>query len=1161
MADIFSNAVVVDVPEDEEEKRRRELEGTVGTSLKEDAPTAPQQQQAAAPESDPADPFADAVVVDEPEAAVEKPDDNYEGMSFSEANAKYESLLKLPDVKRSDRRINPMMDFAIYTNPETEEMTYIRRPFPSSFKGAANAIGEVLRGNLSGAVDAFNDPPAKVQGTDTMLLGASEFLGNAAETAAAGVDYITGDRFGLTEKVDRLTPEVELRGLGEELIGEGLPQLAAALYGGGAVRAGTAGIAKGIEAAPAVLSGAVKALRGFGIVLAGEGAAVAGADKNSGTLLIGEGAMLPIVDGLDLGDSASEQVLETRLNMLSDALITGGVIMGVGGSTVALGKGMYDFALKPLINLTRGTKGMESAAYTDVMTKLTKIDINTTPDEIEVIKADLLQAVETNKDVLIRDLSDTDSGDVTYMLDTMTAMLEGTTDPRLIANIEGLRNGMLQNAGDNPQTVAAIGQSNSVLDGQLEKQATALGGKTASDRTAAMGDAAGGLVDSARREVDEIQQPLRYAENRLAQAESDILRAYETSPELSARLTKLQDLTGTEVIQDATGKVDSITQGLRKGYETMRDAKNARYAAISGGDVDAQQVIDIFSNLTNEQISAGVLQMGKQAPLAGLVNAVRPFDTVEGKFVELEPDELLARVSGYLKSNNADFGFFYNTLRPEFSALANNLYQSGNPGGGSIVRGIVNKIDVDMVDHVARTDLELAEAATEATRYFREEFAPMWRGTGKMAEYAEIYDSTVARTSRDVAPDQKSLEFDSRGYDERAESFTTEALQGNRMTVRNMRDALDTAGNPNDVADFYVMEAQNTLARELRSAGDLGSLDIGPFRERIGQYSAQLNEAYPEAAGKLNDFLRKVEDAQGSRAEMNRVLEEITKKSEEATDRLLSGELSTFFNQVDMPELAVTSNPREAFRQLFESKEAVSSVARLQDRIDSLPYGEGVIVRKGMQTAYNRFLDSKIFGAKRETGGLQAVNAGRVARSVEETTQEFAVGDVIFRDTPEVMESIRAMSELAQRVTASKGSSPVAAMSATAYNKAAQTATNKLIYMVVGPLSRVGTQIRTVASRYTASEETAENFRMVKDRMFADPAYFAELARRYNKQPTDPIAKDMLTRFMSTSVIRSTGGDDGAEGGEDENSFLNYSAVDDTARQVLELFGTGEDRQ
>jgi hypothetical protein len=1159
MAGMFSGAVVAETPEDEEEKRRLELEGTVGTSLQEDAPTAPPQQQEEAPASR----FANAVVV-EPEAAVAKPDDNYEGMSFSEANAKYESLLELPDVKRSDRLLNPMMDFAIYTNPETEEMTYIRRPFPSSFKGAANAVGEVLRGNLSGAVDAFNDPPAKVQGTDTMLLGASEFLGNAAETAAAGVDYITRDRFGLTEKVDRLTPEVELRGLGEALIGEGLPQLAAAIYGGGAVRAGTTGAMKAVESAPAVLSGTVRALRGFGIILAGETAAVSGADKESGTLLFGENAMLPIADGLDLGDSASEQVLEKRLTLLSDSLITGGVIMGVGSTSVALSKSVYNFVLKPIYNMTRGTKGMESTVYNDVMTKLTQIDINTTPDEMEAIKADLLRAVEANKDVLVRDLSDTDGEDVTYMLDTMTAMLEGTNNPRLIANIEGLRNGVLQNAGDNPQTVAAIGQSNSVLDGQLEKQATVLGGNTASDRTAAMGDAAGGLVDSASREVDQIKQPLRYAENRLAQAESDILRAYETSPELSARLTKLQDLTGTEVIQDATGKVDNITQGLRKGYETMRDAKNARYADISGGDVDTQQVINMFSDLTDDQISAGMSQMRNSSPLRGLMAEVKPkyiMDEATKKPVLETPDEVFDRVSGFLEGNGADFGFFHNTLRPELSALANNLYQSGNPGGGSIIRDIVNKIDVDMVDHVARTDLELAEAAMEATRYFKEEFAPMWRGTGKMAEYADIYESTVARTSRDVAPDQKSLEFDSRGYDERAESFTTEALQGNRMTVRNMRDALDTAGNPNDVADFYVMEAQNTLARELRSAGDLGSLDIGPFRERIGQYSAQLNEAYPEAAGKLNDFLRKVEDAQGSRAEMNRVLEETTKKSDEATDRLLSGELSTFFNQADMPELAVTSNPREAFRQLFESKEAVSSVARLQDRIDSLPYGEGVIVRKGMQTAYNRFLDSKIFGAKRETGGLQAVNAGRVARSVEETTQEFAVGDVIFRDTPEVMESIRAMSELAQRVTASKGSSPVAAMSATAYNKSAQTATNRLLYIFLGPLNRTATQIRTVASRYTASDETAEQFRMVKDRMFADPVYFAELARRYNKQPTDPIAKDMLTRFMSTSSIRSTGGEDGAEGDEDESSWMNYSGADETARQLREVFGSGEYRE
>jgi hypothetical protein len=175
-----------------------------------------------------------------------------------------------------------------------------------------------------------------------------------------------------------------------------------------------------------------------------------------------------------------------------------------------------------------------------------------------------------------------------------------------------------------------------------------------------------------------------------------------------------------------------------------------------------------------------------------------------------------------------------------------------------------------------------------------------------------------------------------------------------------------------------------------------------------------------------------------------------------------------------------------------------------------------------MQTAYNRWLDSRIFSAgSAETGGIAPLANSRAAKALEDITSDLRIGEEIFRDTPEVMETIREMVRIASEITTSKGTTPVRSMSATAYNQAAQSATNKFIFLFMGPLSRVGTRTRAIASNWTQSEETLRDFSRIKDRIFADPEEFARLAARYNSNPRNQEAEEMLVRLVTGSTTRA----------------------------------------
>jgi hypothetical protein len=273
-------------------------------------------------------------------------------------------------------------------------------------------------------------------------------------------------------------------------------------------------------------------------------------------------------------------------------------------------------------------------------------------------------------------------------------------------------------------------------------------------------------------------------------------------------------------------------------------------------------------------------------------------------------------------------------------------------------------------------------------------------------------------------------------------------------------------------------------------------------------------------------------------------------------DDVQNGELSAFFRRdfgdVDNPllkNLATASDPQAAFRSvLLSNRNDTTAVVRaLVDRANALPDAERGVVMDGMQTAYTRLFRDQVLGRRREQAGVRPASPAKIELGLEEVQSLFRVGDEVFRDAPEFMDAMRTMSELAGITASSRNATPISAMSATEFNRQATTATNRLIYTFIGPLTRTGTRLRAFAGTALETLAPDERAKVIMDKIMADPQYFSELARRYNRQPGNQEAQEVLLRAILPAGVRPTTDE------ESDESWLDTAIdIETQMRDVLQ---------
>jgi len=1033
--------------------------------------------------------------------------DMYNDMSILEAREAYQRILDEPTTT-----VGPLGVYAYQTDPETGQNYTILPPEQDGLFG-------------------FGDG-ARISVGAKALAGSIEAIGNGMELAGALLD-----KTPLTENAARTMgnaiPEVNTgESTVDALIAEGVPILASSLTGAGlALRAVGAGS---------------KLMRGTSAAVGAEVGATTASDSDDPSIAIGENAMFPIFEGVDLEDSEANDIIEGRLNLLADGLVAGGV---VSGGTQVIGKGLgaaYQIAVQPLVRALRNNPaGLEDNAINLVMDQLggAMKDYHRVDAAGKArIREQITDIIEENRTVLVNTL---DSADEQFemTLDTMTALSRGLPEgeaSRLQQTLEGLRTAQINRTGS--ATLEASNQPARQFQDTLQERVEEVGGATPESQRATMAGAADELAEQGRREVSEASQNVRAAEQALNARADDLIADLANDVELSEDIRRLADVTGTQIDTTRTTSRERILAGLRRGYEEMRRTKNDLYARLDSGPIDIGSLYDVMSEVDLDELSRQATDLRRSSPLRNIAELLQPRMVPEGGAgTELLPpgvrppagsgrmrqetrEEVIERVQNWFNRDPDmyNFGYFNNVIRPELSTLANDLYQRNQTLAGKAVRDIVATIDNDMVDYVRQSDPALADAADEAKRFYQEEFAPLFRD-GRLQEYANLYESTIGRTETMGRVNYMS---GSRGIVDQTMQSGDSAQIGQFVDALNRTEA---GADPSPVAEYIVADSISSAADSLRASAGREA-QIGSFVNKLRQYSEVLRERFPDRATELDEFAARVQRLQGDREALQQTLDEAQQNLSSTLQRVRQGELRSFFrrNYGDVQDealrdLATASDPEAAFRRVILNKgnDATATIGAIMDRIEDAPAESQKAIRDGLETAYMRLLRDQFFGQTRESGDLRTVLARRMKESSEDIIPLFNVGDEVFRDRPEVMDALRLMTDLTADTNLSRNARPIATQSPTAYNMEAMTAANRLIYTFIGPLSRAGTRVRAGVSALLEAYAPDERAARIMDNIMADPDYFVRLSRRYNRYPRDPQARDNLIRGLLQGFVRA----------------------------------------
>ena len=1021
--------------------------------------------------------------------------------------------------EQTGEKIYPMYE---YTDPNTGNTEVIPRPNRSMFG--------LSRKPTVNALQKFS-------------LGMGETISDMMVTGAAAIDKVAGTN--LTEKAQENRLEVDTPGFGDSLIADAIPAIITAVVPGTQVYKATQGITAATRGANLLVKTLGNIARTAPAALAGEVVATAGTSTDEEPFLFGPNGMFGNV--AELGDDEASRVLEHRANILTEGLILGGALAGtvqLGKATVGLG---YELMLSAWAKIAGGDKQIQKAVYMKLSQELSNLSPDAGLEEIEAARRRIAEIVKENKDVIVNDINNLDESK-TLVLDTVGALLKGS-DAADIPARQSIRQGVVQ-TGEG--TVAeAMNRPVTEAASQLEAQREILA--EGQDQFDVMSDAAESATTQLRQNVEAGSDVAAAAQQQFDQEVGTALQGIKDDLTFTGELERLEKATAINIGANKNAAFKDIISGLERGIATMTAEKNLRYAAIKDGIIDAEAVYDELTRLIDlEDLTQASRTFKRGSLVANFVDQLKPQRVeaeVDGKMkmVLEEPSEVQARVTNWL-AENGSFGLFYNEIRPELAKLASDAFSSDNKNLGRRYRELIKYIDEDMVTYIEEAgEDELADAAREAKRYYKDEFAPIWRqekGKGVptvMTEFARIWEGTLGKTSADeLASVVTKTERYRPGFEEGAGGLVSSVLgSGNQFAVKNLAKALQQAGDPGRVADYYILDRLSTFATDIQTAGMEG-VDFGKFTNSMQKYADELvilARQYPELNDKIqsiNTFADRLRAATGNKKRLNQIIENTKTLADQTMREIESSVLNEFVDKSLTPsvknailqgaDIATTSNPEAIFQGIFRNKESVSLVSQLMSEMANSP--QAGILNRGLKLAYNRYLDKELLAITEELGGVRPARVAKIERALDGTDPLFRIGEQIYGANSPIIDSLKTTLSAASESAQKARGTPMKSQSATGYNLATQTATNRLIYMTFGPLSRSGTRTRSIASAILDKADPDKTAAKFLAEMLANPDEYLRLAEKYNRNPRDPLLENLMIGFISRAAVKTDSEDD-----------------------------------
>jgi hypothetical protein len=703
---------------------------------------------------------------------------------------------------------------------------------------------------------------------------------------------------------------------------------------------------------------------------------------------------------------------------------------------------------------------------------------------------------------------------------------------------------------------------------------------------AVMQDAADVVVNQSRRVVDEAQGGLEAAQAKFDADVDAVLANRADDIEMMAALEELQKKYPDELADVQLEGVGTIKSDVRNAYEAIKNEKDRLYREVEGGAVDSEGLVETLESLDPSYFDPARLGLPPKSMFGNFMNKfkstkaqvdnlLKEADSISAKLANPKSknkealqnrlDEIDSIVGGdpdaavkklmadFIEGEGLTFGDLYTDIRPAISRAASDLFSASTPeskAAGRVMREFISYIDNDALDFAAQSDAGLKEAADAAKSFYQNNYADFFGGDSVLARYANLYDSTIGRTpGTNLTAKATGKEFGVREYNEKLNTLVNgEVLgSGNEDIFQNVADLLgknlngEQLGNPDLLFDYMMFDVIQNFHSKVRTGG-MKAVDVEAMLNQLNKHATVVSKVFPEKTASIRKFIDELEAVKGSSTDLETKLATASENATVAKSKLYDSILSKFWDNKGTPkaseiaagsEIRPTSNPYENFATIFRDPQAVNRLDDLMAEIDALPKGnyaksEGEIVMDGLKLSFNKFIDDKIFTAARNlTGGkeLSVAQADKILEDVR-TPQVMALARKIYKDCPEWVEALENTLDFARDAAINKRATPNPSQSATNFNANAQTATNRLIYTFIGPLSRTGTKLKALGSGVINKYDTNQLAAEVTAQLYADPDYFLELARRFNSNPKDPLLEQLMVRYLFGGIIKTDLDDD-----------------------------------
>jgi len=1119
----------------------------------------------------------------------------WEGSSWLDASAQFKEWKNKAKSDNPEGWSTSLLGGLRYTDPKTGKTEGVPVPeqsaldnfkdvFGASFGPTAKAYGLSETDNF-GRERGSGD--ATVSTGSNLLYGIRESMGDAAVLGGAVVDKI-GEETGAydTDATEYLEGKVvqtdTSESLVDSLVSDGGPALLAALIP--AKMAYTA-----VTKAPMLIRGlAAEVAAAFG------GAMTLGTEE--GTLAVGQNSAMGLFDGLDLDDEASSNAIETRINAFAEGLALSGIVGTAAVTAKTVGKGAYNIFLKGLVDMMRPKtsgrffEGLDKAVFDDLMVRLGQLPPTASPEEIIAKNNEIAEVIRQNKDVIIKML-DTSGSDKTLTLDTITAFIKGSEEGADMSSLLGYRRGVELNntaGGAGDLSTAVAGPSNAV-DEALVSQRKEIVGNSGVDKSLSpelaqeqvLKESSDKIVGEGQKLVDNVNIDLKTTEAELTAKMNEIIPTDPNDLQFIDAVTRLEKISGLEIGTPKTESVEKIKAGLENAYVKLSTEKNRLYGLIEGGDVDPKGMVDILNELKPAQLDNAAQGLPKSSPLGVLLESLQSIQrkaakdvaalVKEGTIDEAQAagaieDMITEGMEGFLTSQGMTFSKLYTEIRPTASRMAEALYDSGTPlgeGGGAVLREFVKYIDNEALDFAADNDAAIKPLALAAKEYYANTFTPAFRGGGVLERFGQLYQRTIGRSNPDdlLAPKVKA-----QGFGEESQTMIVDEVLngGNPDKIKNLVDTLranDTGeagaalGRQEAVLDYMIFDVVNKFADSVRSGG-MQAADFSTFSTQLQGYSEAIIKAFPEKTAVIQQLVKNLDSAGTSQAQLLELMEKagkVAKVQKAAVQKTVIGkfidnngsELSFLMGD---DTFKATGNPRDAFKAVFKSNNSMNDIERLIEVAEATASApEKKIILDGLKLAFNEHATAIVQTSGKNLQNITEISVANINNAQAGNTNLYGLARKIYGNDSDFTGAFEQVLDLAKVTAQGQRAKPVAGESSTAFNRAAMSATQTSINVMLGPLTRLGTQIRTLAGGVIDKMAPDRAANRILVNLLADPNYFLELAAKFNKVPNDPLLQEMLERYVMVGVVRGASLEDESGSGADAQTQAILTTISNQA--------------